>query len=132
MSSAEDRVAAVLDPAAMAELLIGWCLEVDAHQKVVVRSTALATPLMLELQKAILAREAWQVGALFFVLLSIAMLPAAFLAGGADAIQHRGAARASMSEVLGQAMRNRQFLVMSGAYFVCGLNLMFLTTHVPA
>jgi len=59
MSSAEDRVAAVLDPAAMAELLIGWCLEVEAHQKVVVRSTALATPLMLELQKAILAREAW-------------------------------------------------------------------------
>jgi len=34
--------------------------------------------------------------------------------------------------VLGQAMRNRPFLVMSGAYFVCGLNLMFLTTHLPA
>ena len=37
-----------------------------------------------------------------------------------------------MREVLGQAMRNRPFLVMSGAYFVCGLNLMFLTTHLPA
>jgi predicted MFS family arabinose efflux permease len=37
-----------------------------------------------------------------------------------------------MREVLGQAIRNRRFLVMSGAYFVCGLNLMFLTTHLPA
>jgi predicted MFS family arabinose efflux permease len=37
-----------------------------------------------------------------------------------------------MREVLGQAMRNRQFLVMSGAYFVCGLNLVFLSTHLPA
>lgn len=82
--------------------------------------------------QAILGREPWQVAALFFVLLSIAMLPAAFLAGGADAIEHRGHARASMGEVLGQALRNRQFLVMSGAYFVCGLNLMFLTTHLPA
>ena len=37
-----------------------------------------------------------------------------------------------MREVLGQAMRNRPFLVMSGAYFVCGLNLMFVSTHLPA
>jgi predicted MFS family arabinose efflux permease len=34
--------------------------------------------------------------------------------------------------VLSQAMRNRQFLVMSVAYFVCGLNLVFLTTHLPS
>jgi hypothetical protein len=37
-----------------------------------------------------------------------------------------------MRKVLGQAMRNRRFLVMSGAYFVCGLNLVFLSTHLPA
>src|SRR5258708_216552 len=36
-----------------------------------------------------------------------------------------------MREVLGQAMRNRPFLVMSWAYFVCGLILVFLTTHLP-
>ncbi|MGE3644044.1 MAG: MFS transporter [Beijerinckiaceae bacterium] len=90
----------------------------------------LAGPLATQ---AILSREAWQIGALFFVALSVIMLPAAFLAGGADNIpQPAHANRASMSEVLGDALRNRQFLVMSGAYFVCGLNLMFLTTHIPA
>ncbi len=83
--------------------------------------------------QAILGLHAWQIGALFFVVLSIAMLPAAFLAGGADNIpQPVTAQRTSMTEVLGDAVRNRQFLVLSGAYFVCGLNLMFLTTHMPA
>jgi predicted MFS family arabinose efflux permease len=36
-----------------------------------------------------------------------------------------------MREMLGQAVQHRPFLVMSGAYFVCGLNLVFLTTHLP-
>ena len=81
--------------------------------------------------QGLLAREPWQVGALFFVLMGIAMLPAAFWAGGADRMPAHGRAVASMREVLGQALRNRPFLVMSGAYFVCGLNLIFLTTHLP-
>ena len=82
--------------------------------------------------QALLAREPWQIGALFFVLMAVAMLPAAFLAGGADRIPGHSTATTSMREVLGQAMRNRPFLVMSGAYFVCGLNLVFLSTHLPA
>ena len=81
--------------------------------------------------QALLAREPWQMGALLFVLMGIAMLPAAFWAGGADRIPGHGRATTSMREVLGQAMRDRPFLVMSGAYFVCGLNLIFLTTHLP-
>lgn len=82
--------------------------------------------------QALLAREPWQIGALFFVLMAVAMLPAAFLAGGADKIPRQSTATTSMREVLGQAVRNRPFLVMSGAYFVCGLNLVFLSTHLPA
>jgi len=82
--------------------------------------------------QALLAREPWQIGVLFFALLAVAMLPAAFLAGGADRFPGHSTATTSMGEVLGQALRNRQFLVMSGAYFVCGLNLVFLSTHLPA
>jgi MFS family permease len=82
--------------------------------------------------QAVLAREPWQIGMLFFVLMAIAMLPAAFWAGGADKIPAQSTVSTSMREVLGQAMRNRPFLVMSGAYFVCGLNLMFVSTHLPA
>jgi MFS family permease len=82
--------------------------------------------------QALLAHQPWQIGVLLFVLMAIAMLPAAFWAGGADKIPGLSTATTSMREVLGQAMRNRQFLVMSGAYFVCGLNLVFLSTHLPA
>jgi len=82
--------------------------------------------------QALLAHQPWQIGMLFFMLMAVAMLPAAFWAGGADRIPGPSTATTSMREVLGQAMRNRPFLVMSGAYFVCGLNLMFLTTHLPA
>jgi MFS family permease len=82
--------------------------------------------------QALLAREPWQIAMLFFVLMAIAMLPAAFWSGGADKLPTHSTVSTSMREVLGAAMRNRPFLVMSGAYFVCGLNLMFVSTHLPA
>jgi aminopeptidase len=47
------------DPAAFATLLCDYCLEVAPEQQVVVRSTTLAAPLVLELQRALLEREAW-------------------------------------------------------------------------
>ena len=99
---------------------------------VVSAAGSLGTLLVPLATQALLAHEPWQIGALFFMLLAIAMLPAGFVAGGADRIPGHSTASTSMREVLGEAMRNRPFLVMSGAYFVCGLNLIFLTTHLPA
>ena len=54
-----DVVAEVVDPAAFADLLAGYCLDVQPRQQVLVRSTTLAAPLLLELQRAILEREGW-------------------------------------------------------------------------
>jgi len=48
-----------LDPAAFADLLADYCLDVRAGQTVAVGSSMLAEPLLLELQRAILEREAW-------------------------------------------------------------------------
>jgi aminopeptidase len=47
------------DPAAFARLLCGYCLDVQAGQQVAVRSTTLAAPLLLALQRELLAVEAW-------------------------------------------------------------------------
>ena len=47
------------DPRAFAALLCDYCIEVEAGQEVVVRSTTLAAPLLLELQRALLERRAW-------------------------------------------------------------------------
>jgi aminopeptidase len=49
----------VIDPTAFATLLCDYCLEVRPGQQVVVRSTSLAAPLVLALQRALLEREAW-------------------------------------------------------------------------
>ena len=54
-----DDVTAHLDPAAFADLLAGYCLDVQPGQQVLVRSTAHAAPLLVELQRAILERDAW-------------------------------------------------------------------------
>src|SRR6185312_1063272 len=99
---------------------------------VVSAAGSLGTLVVPLVTQALLAREPWQIGVLFFLLMAVAMLPAAFWAGGADRIPGHSTATIPMREVLGRAMRNRPFLVMSGAYFVCGLNLVFLTTHLPA
>jgi MFS family permease len=81
--------------------------------------------------QALLAHLAWQIGALFFLILAVAMLPAGFWAGGADRLPGPTGTRTTMRAVIGEAARHRPFLVMSGAYFVCGLNLIFLATHLP-
>jgi MFS family permease len=92
---------------------------------------SLGTLLIPLTTQALLARHAWQIGVLFFLVLAVTMLPAGFCAGGADVLPGAGAPRTTMRQMIGHAARHRPFLVMSGAYFVCGLNLVFLTTHLP-
>ena len=62
---------------------------------------SLGTLLVPIATQAVLAREPWQIAMLFFVMLAIAMLPAAFWAGGADKFPVRGTASTSMRAVSG-------------------------------
>jgi aminopeptidase len=48
-----------VDPQAFAALLCDYCLGAKRGEQVVVRSTTLAAPLLLALQRALLEREAW-------------------------------------------------------------------------
>lgn len=92
---------------------------------------SMGTPVVAMSVQSLLKHFDWHVGVMLFVVLAMALLPAAWFAGGADRLPRPSGNKASMSEVLGQALRHRGFLVMSGCYFVCGLNLIFLTTHLP-
>jgi aminopeptidase len=49
----------VIDPDRFATLLCDYCLAVQPGQQVLVRSTTLAAPLLLSMQRAVLEREAW-------------------------------------------------------------------------
>lgn len=77
----------------------------------------------------------WRAGVWGFLLLGLAMVPAAWIAGRVDrvAIPPLAAGEAPrMGTALARAMAHAPFLVMAGAYFVCGLQLVFLTTHLPS
>ena len=79
----------------------------------------------------------WRAGVLGFAVLALFMVPAAWLAGRADKIAlpppaPGSADRGSARQALRQAAGTPAFVVMSVAYFVCGMQLVFLTTHLPS
>ena len=79
----------------------------------------------------------WRTGLIGFVILSVLMLPAAWFAGKVDKVP----LPARTSDDIGDtsagvavkvAFGNASFVVMTCAYFVCGMQLVFLTTHLPS
>ena len=79
----------------------------------------------------------WRIGLVSFVVLSLALLPAAWFAGKADKIPLPAAAadqigNTSASVAAKTAFGNASFVVMACAYFVCGMQLIFITTHLPS
>ncbi|MBS0639102.1 MAG: MFS transporter [Proteobacteria bacterium] len=93
--------------------------------------SSLGTLIIAPALQAILARWHWHVGVEFFLIVAACMIPAAFMAGAVDRMPPPAERRATMREVIGSALTSRPFLVMATAYFVCGLQLVFLTTHLP-
>ena len=90
----------------------------------------LASPLA----QGLISSDGWRVAMGAFIGLTLIMLPAAWAAGGADriAVEDAAGARAqSVGEALREAMSHRGYVVMALAFFVCGLQLVFITTHLP-
>ena len=79
----------------------------------------------------------WRTGVFGFVVIALLVLPAAWIAGRVDRVaiapSTGAASRAGTArDAVAIALRHRPFLVMSFAYCVCGLQLVFLTTHLPS
>jgi predicted MFS family arabinose efflux permease len=79
----------------------------------------------------------WRAGAIGFVILGLGMIPAAWFASRVDAIPLPPAAaheigNATVKQALRAAAGHLPFVVMTCAYFVCGMQLVFLTTHLPS
>jgi predicted MFS family arabinose efflux permease len=79
----------------------------------------------------------WRFGLLGFVVLALFLLPAAWFAGRVDAISlpkpsSEQIGNTSASAAVGMAFANVSFVVMTLAYFVCGMQLVFITTHLPS
>ncbi|MBX3500203.1 MAG: MFS transporter [Alphaproteobacteria bacterium] len=79
----------------------------------------------------------WRIGVASFVALALIMIPAAWIAGRVDRVPLPPAsggdiASASMKGAALTAFSSAPFVVMATAYFVCGMQLIFLTTHLPS
>lgn len=77
----------------------------------------------------------WRVGAAAFVIIALLMLPAAWVAGRVDRLPippSPGGLEQTGRAALGSALRHSSFLVLTLAYFVCGMQLIFLSTHLPS
>ena len=77
----------------------------------------------------------WRFGLGGFVVLSLLMLPAAWFAGRIDRIplpKASGLGNVSAATATATAFGNASFVVMTAAYFVCGMQLVFITTHLPS
>jgi predicted MFS family arabinose efflux permease len=94
---------------------------------------SLGLMLISPLAQSLITGNGWTVGMLAFVGLAAVMIPAAFSAGMVDRLQ--AVAIAGPAQSIGQALReatsHRGFVVMAVAFFVCGLQLVFITTHLP-
>jgi predicted MFS family arabinose efflux permease len=87
------------------------------------------------LGQALAQTQGWRVGLYGFIALSLIILPAAWYAGRADKLPmppSPGGDDQSAGDMTRQALRHPPFVVMTLAYFVCGMQLIFLTTHLPS
>lgn len=76
----------------------------------------------------------WRTGVFGFFIMAAILLPAAWFASGVDKVARPAGPvkeAASARDALALAFRNPGFIVMACAYFVCGMQLVFLTTHLP-
>ena len=79
----------------------------------------------------------WRIAAYGFAALAFLIIPAAWVAGRVDKEAPlipaaNSADSLSASGALGTALQNPAFVVMTAAYFVCGMQLVFLATHLPS
>ena len=98
---------------------------------------SLGALLSAPLGQALTTELGWRAGLLGFLALTVFMLPAAWIAGRADRLSPPVPATGDISAAspriaLRAALHNPSFLVMTAAYFVCGMQLLFITTHLPS
>ena len=75
----------------------------------------------------------WQIALIGFLGLACVMVPAAWMASRADHIEvpaNLGVPQ-TVTEAIREALGHRGYVVLAIAFFVCGLQLVFITTHLP-
>lgn len=85
------------------------------------------------LAQSMITTGGWKSAMLAFLALAVVMIPAAYSAGIADklVVEKIAGPAQSIGEAVKEAASHPGYVVMAIAFFVCGLQLVFITTHLP-
>lgn len=85
------------------------------------------------LAQTLITESGWRLAMVASIGLAVVMLPAAFFAGGADKIvlEKAKGLDQSATQAVCEAFGHSGYVVMALAFFVCGLQLTFIITHLP-
>ncbi len=94
---------------------------------------SVGTMLTAPIAAYLLNTDGWRAAVWAFVILAFAMLPAAWIGSRADKLPNSLPTDRDLTLLgaLNEARHHSGYVVMSIAFFVCGLQLVFLTTHLP-
>ena len=94
---------------------------------------SVGTMLTAPIAAYLLNHDGWRTALWAFIILALAMLPAAFVGSRADKLPNSLSTdrHLTLAGALDEARKHHGYVVMALAFFVCGLQLVFLTTHLP-
>jgi len=103
---------------------------------------SIGTFIAAPLAQTLITNSGWIIAMIGFIGMCAVMLPACFFTGAGDIKSRKklGKRRSqvqlevgvSIREVLSEAWHHKGYVTMSVAYFVCGLQLIFIAAHLPA
>ena len=136
-------IGVALSCTALALALAAAARAVSAARQSVVLGTisaagSIGTFIAAPLAQGLIASDGWLMAMVAFLGLCAVMLPAAYFTGSGDKaaaeMQKHSTARdatLTLREVLWEATRHKGYVITAVAFFVCGLQLIFVATHLP-
>ncbi|HEU4351657.1 MAG TPA: MFS transporter [Burkholderiales bacterium] len=85
---------------------------------------------MLPWGQALISAYGWLTALVVLGLLSFLMIPLGTALAGRNAAEHESAQ--SIAAALAEAAQHRGFWLLTGSFFVCGFQTIFVMTHLPA
>ncbi len=100
---------------------------------------SIGTFIAAPLAQGLIVSDGWLMAMVGFLGLCVVMVPAAFFTGAGDGAERQNAKDSaaaggamSVRAVLSEAWAHKGYVTMAVAYFVCGLQLIFIAAHLPA
>ncbi len=83
------------------------------------------------INQTLIARYGWFDSLLVMSVVALVLVPLAFSLPRGTAARGEPASDQSLTAALGEAMRQRSYLLLTAGFFVCGFHVAFITAHFP-